>query len=262
MKWPEELMLIRHAQSEYNALKDKKKNNFVYIKFLELWENDPDSQEAKDLAKEVQRKFALGCSDYETPLDSIGRGQALRAGSNLRKAEICEPDIIYVSPYRRTRETLELIIKGWPELREVKIIEEERIREQEHGLSLLYNDWRVFYVLHPEQRRLHDLEGSYWYRHPQGENVADVRLRNLSWLTTLTREFSEKRIMAITHHLNILATRANLERLSVEEFIRLDEEEKPLNCGVTLYKGYPRLGKEGRFKLEFYSRQYSHGAAR
>lgn len=258
MKWPEELMLIRHAQSEYNALKDKKKNDPVYIKFLELWNRDPDSQEAKDLAKEVQGKFALDYSDYETPLSSLGKGQALRTGSDLRKLR--EPDIIYVSPYRRAKETLELIIQGWPELKEVKIIEEERIREQEHGLSLLYNDWRVFHVLHPEQRHLFKLEGPYWYRYPQGENVADVRFRNLSWLSTLTREFSGKRMMAITHHLNILATRSNLERLSVEEFIRLDKEEKPLNCGVTLYKGYPGLGKEGHLKLGFYNRQYPYTA--
>ena len=34
----------------------------------------------------------------------------------------------------------------------VKIIEDERIREQEHGLSSIYNDWRVFFTLHPEQK--------------------------------------------------------------------------------------------------------------
>ena len=52
-------------------------------------------------------------------------------------------------------------------------------------------------------------------------------------LPTLTREFSGNRVMAITHHLTILATRANFERLSPEEFLQLDEHEKPVNCSVT-----------------------------
>lgn len=153
------------------------------------------------------------------------------------------PDVIFVSPYFRTMETLEWMKKGWPELQNVKVYEEERIREQEHGLSLLYNDWRVF------------LEGAYWYRYPQGENVPDIRERLRSWLTTLTRDFAGKNILAVTHHLSILGLRANLERLSAEEFIKLDHSEPPANCSVTIYKGHPELGSDGRFLLESYNQK-------
>jgi hypothetical protein len=48
--------------------------------------------------------------------------------------------------------------------------------------------------------------------------------------------------------------RANLERLSSEEFIRLDEEEKPRNCGVTIYRGNPHRGANGKLELECYNR--------
>ena len=133
---------------------------------------------------------------------------------------------------------------------------DERIREKDHGLALLYNDWRIHQVMHPEQGELHRLLGEYDYRFLNGENIPDVRQRNLSWITTLTREFSDTRVMAITHHLTILATRANFERLSPEQFLQLDEHEKPVNCGVTRYTGNPQLGTSGKLELQEYNRQY------
>lgn len=62
--------------------------------------------------------------------------------------------------------------------------------------------------------------------------------------------------MAITHHLTILATGANFERLSPEQFLHLDEYEKPANCGVTRYIGKPDLGNQGKLELNEYNRQY------
>lgn len=59
--------------------------------------------------------------------------------------------------------------------------------------------------------------------------------------------------MNITHHLSILSIRADLERLSADEFIRLDKEEKPINLGVTLYKGDPNQGTDGKLILEAYN---------
>ena len=53
-----------------------------------------------------------------------------------------------------------------------------------------------------------------------------------------------------------LATRANFERLSPEQFLHLDEHEKPLNCGVTRYVGNPDLGSQGKLELHEYNRQY------
>jgi hypothetical protein len=77
----------------------------------------------------------------------------------------------------------------------------------------------------------------------------------------MSREFAGKRVMAITHHLTILATRANFERLSPEEFLHLDKHEKPLNCGVTRYIGNPNLGSRGKLELCEYNRQYDPTAA-
>lgn len=255
MKWPSDLILIRHDKSEYNALREKKRGNTTYQKFLKEFQSNPDSAKTKYLARKIQEMFSLSVGDHNTPLAKNEGHQAIITGEKIKeKFEL--PDVIFVSPYKRTLHTLENIKKGWPELAKVKTYEEERIREQEHGIALLYNDWRVFYALHPDQRRLHKLQGPYWYCYPQGESVPDVRLRIRSITETLIREFSEKKVLIITHHLTILSIRANLERLATDEFIRLDEKEKPINCGVTHYKGEPNAGKSGKLKLVFYNRKF------
>ncbi len=256
MKWPKTLMLIRHAKSIYNNLKDEKENDFLYQQFVKSFETDPESTKSVELAHLVREKYNLGVGDWNTPIITESKKHtAITTGEELKK-RFPLPDVIHTSPYLRARQTLNLLYAGWPELIEVPFFKEELIIEQGHGLANLYNDWRVFHVLHPKQRELYNIEGRYWYRYPQGENVADVRKRNRLWLNTVTREFSEKRMMVITHHLNILATRANLERLDADEFIRLDHEEKPLNCGVTLYEGKPNEGQSGRMELKFYNKVY------
>ena len=115
----------------------------------------------------------------------------------------------------------------------------------------------MFHVFHPEQKDLHDLMGPYWYTYPQGESVCDVRDRARSITTTLTREHACQDVLVFTHHLTILSFRANLERLSPEQFMHLDEHEKPVNCGITLYRGDASRGEDGRLGLEFYNKRHS-----
>jgi hypothetical protein len=67
--------------------------------------------------------------------------------------------------------------------------------------------------------------------------------------------------MAITHHLTILATRANFERLSPAQFLHLDKHAKPLNCGVTRYVGNPQLGTQGKLEMHEYNRPYYDDAS-
>ncbi len=256
MKWPEYVMFMRHDTTPYNLLKRQKEVDPLYQRFVLEYDANPESARCKDLALMVWNKYRFDVGDHNTPLVDSEAKLATKVGESLRKIEQL-PDLIYISPYDRAHATLNGLIAGWPELAEVKCREEERIREQEHGLAILYSDWRVFFVLHPEQRLLYEMQGPYWYRYSQGENVPDVRMRNRDWISTLIRDYAGKKVLAITHHLNILALRANLERLDAEEFIRLDEEEKPINCGITKYVGVPSEGKNGRLKLDYYNRDFS-----
>jgi broad specificity phosphatase PhoE len=252
MKWPETLSLIRHDTSAYNVLKPQKNASPLYQEFIKAYDKNPDSDESHRLALEVKGQFSLTCADHDTPLAQGSGIQAEIMAKNLKK-RIDLPDIIFVSPYQRTKSTLEMMIKGWPELKKVKTVMEERITEQDHGLALLYNDWRVFNVFYPDQRDLFNRQGNYRYRYPQGENIPDVRERLRSWMNTVTRDYKEENVLAVTHHLSILAFRANLERLSEDEFLKLDKDEKPINCGVTIYRGKPNEGKDGHLVLVDYN---------
>ncbi len=251
MKWPKLLTLVRHDTSAYNALIKQKQNSVVFQDFIAAFKDDKTSQQTVALAKQVQEMFSLGVGDADTPLaDTEGR-QAYETGVALSKGQT--PNIIFVSPYARTWCTLEHITRGWPALKKVRIVEDERIREQEHGLALLYNDWRVFHTLHPEQAALYELEGPYWYRYPQGENKPDVRQRIRSWFDALVRDYVEQNVFVVTHHLTILAIRANLERLTAKQFIHLDQCDKPINCGVTTYAGDQTKGRNGKLVLQSYN---------
>jgi broad specificity phosphatase PhoE len=260
MKWPTELLLVRHAESAYNNLKRKKEADPDYGRFRQLLEKDRLNPEIHLLARALHKSHALGCSDRDTPITPTGEAQANMTGKGMRESGVAPPDVIFVSPYLRTEQTLSILQEEWPDLRKATVYREERIRERDHGLGVLYNDSRIYFLMHPEQDELHKLIGEYDYRFLNGENIPDVRQRNLSWITTLTREFAGKRVMAITHHLTILATRANFERLSRAQFLHLDEHEKPVNCGVTRYIGNPELGTRGRLELHEYNRQYYEGA--
>ncbi len=253
MKWPNTLTLVRHGQSEYNVLRAKKDADPLYQEFKKMFRRNHTSSQTRHLAEQVRHKFALGVSDYETLLTKEGRRQALATGRELKK-HIRTPEVVFISPYLRTRNTFDEMTVGWPELMGAKIVYDDRIREQEHGLSLLYNDWRVFETLHPEQKELHELLGPYWYQYPQGESVSEVRDRIRLFTDMLVREYAEKEVLLITHHLTILSIRANLERLSPEEFVGIDENEKPLNCGVTTYTGDPTAGTNGKLILDQYNR--------
>lgn len=255
MKWPTSLTLIRHGQSAYNVLRTQKQQDPEYQQLQKLYANGDDGIEARVIAAKIKRKYSLGVGDYETPLTPEGEMQAAITGAKLLEAGTSLPDVIIYSPYLRTRETMDFLTQGWGQLEMVPKVEDDRIREQEHGLAVVYNDWRVFHTFHPEQRELKKLQGDYWYQYPQGESVAGVRDRVRSMLTTLVREYSGQRVLMVTHHLTILSIRATLERLTPEEFIKLDKTDKPVNCGVTEYVGKPGEGKDGKLTLETYNQR-------
>ncbi len=255
MKWPKKVVLIRHGQSAYNDLKRQKQESDLYLRFKEEFNTDPESKKTRTLAKQVEKQFKLNVSDRDTPLTNTGEEQAVKTGVGLSKTlEI--PDVILCSPYLRTKQTLLGIQEGWPTLTDTKVVFEERIREQDHGMSLLYNDALVFQALHRKDGRLMKLLGYYDYRFPNGENKPDVNMRMQSILTTLVREYSDKEVWMIMHHIGILSFMTVKDRLSHEEFLELDTNNKPVNCGVTIYEGKPERGKDGHLVLKEYNTKH------
>lgn len=255
MKWPKNIVIIRHGESEYNALRKLKQNDALYQEFVAAFTRDYLSNETKELAKQVKKRFALPYSDYQTPLSEEGWRQARVTGSKI-SGRVPPPDVIFISPYLRTNQTFQGFREGGFDIGAAKVVQETRIREQEHGLSLLYSDWRVFHTLHPEQKELYDQQGTYWYQYPQGESVSDLQDRARSFMNTLVREYSGQTVHVFSHHLTKLSIRSLLHRWSPEEFMRVDDEEKPVNCGITHYSCDPALGGDGKLVLEGYNEQY------
>ena len=253
MKWPSNLVIIRHGLSTYNDLRNQKAEDLEYREFKKQFARDHRSPETRVLAESIRKRFALGVSDFETPLSMAGWEQSYRLGSRLNAAAPA-PDVIYISPYRRTRQTLAGMLRGGFDTGSAKIVHgEDRIREQEHGLALLFNDWRVFQTFYPEQKDFQDLQGPYWYQYPQGESVSQVRDRIRSFMSTLVREHGGQTVYLVSHHLTMLSIRANLERLTPKQFIDLDNNDKPINCGVTIYRGDPGAGGNGKLELAGYN---------
>ncbi|HAU07849.1 MAG: hypothetical protein UW46_C0001G0005 [Candidatus Yanofskybacteria bacterium GW2011_GWF1_44_227] len=260
MKWPQSLTFIRHGESAYNILKKNKNEDSLYLEFKAVFDEEYDnfdiakwpSEKLASLARSIFNKFKVNVSDYATPLTKDGVRQANETAKKLSSV-IARPDIVYVSPFIRTRQTLDALTSGCQLLKDVRVVVEERIREQEHGLSTVYNDWRVYIVLQPEQAALFRMEGDYEYKFLNGENKSDVRDRARSFVETLIREHAGENVLVVSHHLTLLSLRANLERWDREKFIEVDENDKPINCGVTIYKGHPELGKNGKLMMDQYN---------
>ncbi len=262
MKWPLTLTFIRHGESAYNSRVDHKHEDPDYQEFSTLFSTE--FNEAKDidwasprlrgLARAILAKDTIPLNDYDTPLTETGRIQARRTGEQLATLAPL-PDVVYVSTYLRTRQTLEMLKESWPALKTVKTVHDERIRELEHGLSTVYNDWRIYLVLNPEQGLLMKTEGDYAYRYLNGENKPDVRDRIRSFLATLLSEHAEENVLMVSHHLTLLSLRALLEHWSREEFIEVDRTDEPINCGFTLYRGRPELGQNGKIALDTYNKR-------
>lgn len=257
LKWPSELVMIRHGESVYNQSKEDKKTHSWYQLFVKSYEAYPDAIFTWFLAKMLEGSWKLPHSDADTPLTSLGHHQSYQTGQRLSQV-LDKPDVVLCSPYTRTRQTYAGLVEGWTELGQVRMLEDLRLREQRHGLATLYNDRRIFHALNRIQRQLYEQEGEYYYVYPQGDSVEDVRERIMLWFATLVREFAGQRVLVVSHHLTILSVMANLERWTAQEFIAHDHEQKPRNCSVTRFVGNPGLGnsRQGTLTLESYNQVF------
>lgn len=205
-KWPSELVLIRHGQSERNVAKDAAKANGARVSYVG------------------------SVRDQDTPLTHTGMGQALGVGVHLREKE--RYDTILISPYLRTRQTANLIIQGLGYTPDYMV--DERLREIEFGLldGLTPQGIEAKY---PEELARRHKEGKYWYRPPGGESRPDVALRVHSLLGTMTREYTGQRVIVVCHSVVVLIFRRLLERWGEEKYMQVDREDDVKNCSLTTY---------------------------
>lgn len=249
---PEQLTLIRHEESEFNRLRTMREGHPLYISFKAEYEADPESEITRKLAEEVKATFPVNTEDHLIPLPPDVGEHSRKMARQLRN-RISPPDVVFTSPYLRAKKTLEHMTEGWPELNRIETIEDDRVRERDHGMALTYGDWRVFFALHPQERELRNLQGKYLYPYPKGESIPAVRDRLNSWMEFLKTDHPGKRVLTVTHSLVILSIRANLEDLTSEEFERLDKEDDPINAGVTIYNNEASNNNDEKMTLSEYN---------
>ncbi len=159
--------------------------------------------------------------DHTIGLTERGHQQARAVGASLGRGYL-QDALIYTSPYTRTRLTLQGILSGAGlESKEVRIFEDPRLREVEHGYAE--------YEAQEARRRTH---GWFYYRFEGGESPADCFDRTSSFLETMMRQVERKaaeHVLIVTHGLTIRCFAMRYLHLPVEEF---DDLANPGNCDV------------------------------
>ncbi|MEV7199107.1 histidine phosphatase family protein [Streptomyces griseoluteus] len=175
--------------------------------------------------------------DHALALTDRGREQAEETGRHLREIFGDERVSVYVSPYRRTHETLDAFRLD-PEL--IRVREEPRLREQDWGNWQERDDVKL-------QKAYRDAYGHFFFRFPQGESGADVYDRVGGFLESLFRSFEEPdhppNVLLVTHGLAMRLFCMRWFHWTVADFESLSN---PGNAEVRMLV----LGEDGKYALD------------
>jgi len=189
---PKRLILLRHGQSEGN----------------------------------LKREITKFVPDHALHLTELGTQQALQAGESL-KAIIGDGDVEFIhSPYVRTVETLNGVVRAFGGKATVKCKEDAYIREQDFGNF----DKEHMKQVHKEKNQF----GKFYFRFPDGESPADVYNRAGIFLESLYRRWETQyveNVVIVSHELFIIVFLMRMFRLPVQEYYALDGVP---NCGLVV----------------------------
>ncbi|MCU1501986.1 MAG: histidine phosphatase family protein [Ilumatobacteraceae bacterium] len=216
---PSELWLLRHGQSQGNVIRDAARHS--------------------DL-----ETLAIPDRDMDVPLSDLGREQAAAFGAWLATCTDV-PDVVVSSPYLRAVQTAEIVLETAG--REMKVHQDERLRERELGILDLLTSRGVEMRFPGEAQRRHRL-GKFYHRPPGGESWVDVALRLRSVRDSLGREHAGRRVLLVTHEVVILMMRYLLEDLDESTVLAMGGGQLA-NCSLTTYRtdedGHPHLERAG-----------------
>lgn len=203
MNFPKKIWLVRHGESLANVARHQAESNqHLTIKFAEREQDVPLSDLGKIQSKKLQTYFT-GISE--------------------------KPSVVFSSPYQRTRQTTDLI-----ELKDSKIIYDERLRERELGIFDRLTKLGAMQKF-PDECKKREQLGKFYYRPLGGENWADVVLRLRSFWRDLRLNFAEEKVLIVTHEVVIRCFRYILEDLTEAEILAIDCASDVANGAITSY---------------------------
>jgi len=228
-KWPDVLWIVRHGESAGNVARDA-------------------------ALKEGLAVIDIPLRDVDVPLSALGERQAAALGRWFDALPASErPTVMLSSSYVRARRTAEIVreIAGINSGR-VPLVVDERLREKEFGIldRLTTSGIQERYPAQAEARRL---LGKFYHRPPGGESWCDVILRLRSVIDTLTRAYSQERVLIVCHSVVVLCVRYLLERMTEEDILAIDRAEEVANCSVTSYQFDSALGTHGKLALRLFN---------
>lgn len=194
MAMPENLVFVRHGESEANVVNHAAKAGNQSLRTAE---------------------FKMR-HDSDMRLTPRGEDQSGITGAWINE-NIGPFDRYYVSPHRRAKETAMNLglgaVKGW--------MENDLVRERDWGeYSNLTDDEREAHFPLTQQNK--DLNPWYWTP-PGGESLGTgTRLRFERHLDTLHREMPGKNVITVTHGEYMWVARFVLERMNVSDWLALD----------------------------------------
>jgi 2,3-bisphosphoglycerate-dependent phosphoglycerate mutase len=187
-------------------------------------------------------------------LSRLGEEQSIALGRWFSAMAAYErPNVVLISPYRRAKQTAELIgsVGGISE-DSPELVIDERLREKEFGILDRLTRAGIERS-HPQQAEFRRMLGKFYPRPPGGESWCDVILRLRSALDTMSLHFDGCRVLIVAHQVVVLCMRYLLEHLTEEQILKIDLEGDVANCAVTEYRFDSRQGQHGALALHRYN---------
>lgn len=184
--------------------------------------------------------------DHNVPLTEFGYEQAVDAGKAIKKYYDSHPELagkkarIWHSPFKRTVQTKDGLIKGLAAERVESVREDFLLREQDFGLFSDIFDRKEQEEKFPEEsakyNRCRELNGKFYARPPMGESRADVAQRTRLFKGTLMRdvEHGTQDVIIVAHGVTNRAFEMDFLHKDVEWF---EKSPNPGNCDITLIEG-------------------------
>jgi 2,3-bisphosphoglycerate-dependent phosphoglycerate mutase len=179
--------------------------------------------------------------DADLPLTDLGRAQAADLGRRLAGQP---PQLVYCSPYLRTRDTLAIALAtahehGAPHPSTIPVIHDERLRDRETGAWEMLTE-AALRRKYPEDIARREHVGHYYFRPPCGENFPDVQLRIRSVLAEALPAAAGRHLLIVAHDAVVLMLRMILDPLHEADFLDLWARQGAVtNCAVTRWEADP-----------------------
>ena len=162
-------------------------------------------------------KLGLFCGRANVELTKLGHEHAKELAKQLKKKQI---DIAYISPLRRSKETLQHFLPSHPE---TKVKVDWRITERDYG-DLTHLVKKEYAKENPKLYPIY--HRSYDVCPPNGESIKEVEERVIPFLKEIINIIKKenKNILIITHANAVRPMRKYLEDLSIDEMMALENQ--------------------------------------